>query len=480
MLFNSYVFVFLFLPLVLAGYYTLNHWGKYQIAKVFLICMSLWFYAYYNHTYLVLLLGSVLVNFLFHRLLSRHRHKGLLAAGVALNLLVLGYFKYFNFFIDNVNQLFSTDIYVKKILLPLGISFFTFQQISFLADTYLQEVRKVSFIDYTLFVSFFPQLVAGPIVTHAQMLPQLADPASKKWDSDRMIRGIKLFTYGLAKKLILADTFGKAVTWGFTYIDYVDSTNALLIALCYSFQLLLDFSGYCDMAKGLGWMLGFSLPSNFNCPFQATGIRDFWKRWHMTLSSFFTKYVFIPLGGSRRGKLRTCVNSMIVFFLSGLWHGASWTFVLWGVMHGIGYVFDYLTKDLFARVPRLLKQAVTFVFVCFAFLIFRAETVPAMMGMLGAMFSGKFGEIGIFPFFQLDEIMLPMKFLHLDSLPYAAYYPMAFFFLVTGYLVFVGKNAEQRVTESKNSVFSAIGTSLLLLYCILSMGGVNTFLYFNF
>lgn len=480
MLFNSYVFLFLFLPLVLTGYYTLKHLGKYQPAKVFLICMSFWFYAYYNHSYLILLLGSVLFNYLFHRLLSHRRHKLLLAVGVTGNLLLLGYFKYFNFFIDNINHFFSADFQVRKILLPLGISFFTFQQISFLADTYLQEVRDVSFTDYTLFVSFFPQLVAGPIVTHTQMLPQLTELPRQKFDPDEMIRGIKLFTYGLAKKLLLADTFGKAVTWGFGFLEYVDSTNALLVALCYSFQLLLDFSGYCDMAKGLGRMLGFTLPTNFNCPFQATGIRDFWKRWHMTLSSFFTKYVFIPLGGSRKGKLRTCLNSFIVFFLSGLWHGASWTFVLWGVLHGIGYVFDYLTKDLFAKVPRLIKQAVTFVFVCFAFLIFRSETVPAMQGMLRALFSGKFGANNIFPLFQLDEIMLPMKFLHLDRLPYSAYYPMLFFFLIAGYLLFVGKNAEQRVAESRNTMPSAVLTSLLLVYCILSMGGVNTFLYFNF
>lgn len=480
MLFNSYVFVFLFLPLVLAGYYALNYFRKFQAAKVFLICMSFWFYAYYNHAYLILLLGSVLINFFFHRLLSLHRRKSLLALGVGTNLLVLGYFKYFNFFIDNINQLFSTDFTIEKILLPLGISFFTFQQISFLADTYLGEVEEVSFLDYILFISFFPQLVAGPIVTHSQILPQLADPAMRKWDAERFIRGVRLFTYGLAKKLILADTFGKAVNWGFTYVEYVDTTNALLVALSYSLQLLLDFSGYCDMAKGLGWMLGFTLPTNFDCPYQATGVRDFWRRWHMTLSSFFTKYVFIPLGGSRRGKLRTCVNSMIVFFLSGLWHGASWTFVLWGVMHGVGYIFDYLTKNVFAAVPRLIKQTVTFAFVCFAFLIFRAETVPAMSGMLKALFSGKFGQIGIFPFFQLEEIMMPMKFFHLDTLPYASYYPMLFFFLLAGYLVFIGKNAEQRVMESKNTILSAVGTSLLLLYCILSMGGVNTFLYFNF
>lgn len=452
------------------------------MAQVFLIGMSCWFYAYFNISYLLLLGSSVLVNYFFHCLICRKRHKACIIAGVSFNLLLLCYFKYFDFFTENINAVFGTSFMLRNIVLPLGISFFTFQQISFLADTYKGEAGKCGFIEYALFVVFFPQLIAGPIVTHGEMMAQFRDPLRKKPDGDLFAKGIMLFTLGLAKKVILADTLGGAVDWGYGAIAVLDSTNAILISVLYTFQLYFDFSGYCDMAKGIGYMLHIELPVNFNSPYQSTGIIEFWKRWHITLGRFFTKYVYIPLGGSREGKVRTCRNSFIVFFLSGLWHGASWTFVLWGVMHGIGYIIDYLGKPFWKKVPRWLMVILTFCFVDLAFVSFRSPDLGAMCDMYRQIFSGGFGlpmaEIAVF--FKGSAWDYLFQVIPAGSAFIRDYLPCVLFMALVLYLAFIGKNAAERVEKSRFRIGSAAGTAVLFLYCVVSLAGVSSFLYFNF
>lgn len=379
---------------------------------------------------------------------------------------------------ENLNAVLGTSFLVRNILLPLGISFFTFQQISFLTDTYRGEVEKYDFVEYALFVVFFPQLVAGPIVLHSEMISQFRNPENKKPEAEWMIKGFQLFILGMFKKVLLADMFGPIVDWGFTNHAILDSSHAILVAVLFTLQLYFDFSGYCDMAKGIGSMLHITLPVNFDSPYRSAGIMEFWKRWHITLGRFFTKYVYIPLGGNRKGKARTCLNAFIVFTLSGLWHGAEWTFVLWGIMHGIGYVIDYLGKPLLRRVPRFLRVLSTFVFVCLAFVAFRAESIEVMRDMYKAIFGGNWQMLGTF--FQTDEIWLPMRLLKLDRLPGAGYYPLAFYLGLSAYLVFVGKNSVQRVEKGKYGVVNAVAMGILFLYCIVSMSGVSTFLYFNF
>lgn len=482
MLFNSYIFIFLFLPVALCLYYFLNKLKKYTMAQVFLIGMSCWFYAYFNLSYLLLLGGSVLVNYFFHCLICREKHKACMIAGVFFNLLLLCYFKYFDFFAENINAVFGTSFMLRNIVLPLGISFFTFQQISFLADTYKGETGKCGFIEYALFVVFFPQLIAGPIVTHGEMMAQFRDPLRKKPDGDLFAKGIMLFTLGLAKKVILADTLGGAVDWGYGAISVLDSTNAAIISVLYTFQLYFDFSGYCDMAKGIGYMLHIELPVNFNSPYQSAGIIEFWKRWHITLGRFFTKYVYIPLGGSRKGKAKTCRNSFIVFFLSGLWHGASWTFVLWGVMHGIGYMIDYLGKPFWKKVPRRLMVFLTFCFVNLAFVSFRSPDLGTMCGMYRQIFSGGFGlpmaEIAVF--FKGSAWDYLLQVIPVSSVFVRDYLPCVLFMVLALYLAFIGKNAAERVERSRFGIGSAAGTAVLFLYCVVSLAGVSSFLYFNF
>lgn len=478
MVFNSYIFIFAFLPLVLAGYYLFNRFGKYKCAQVFLICASFVFYGYFNYFYVFLLLGSILLNYLCYCRLRKMPKKLILGLGLVFNLGILGYFKYFNFFVENLNAVFGTSFLVRNILLPLGISFFTFQQISFLIDTYRGEVERYDFIEYALFVVFFPQLVAGPIVLHSEMIRQFRNPENKKPDAEWMIKGFQLFTLGMSKKILLADMFGSIVDWGFTNHAILDSSHAILVAVLFTLQLYFDFSGYCDMAKGIGCMLHITLPVNFDSPYRSAGIMEFWKRWHITLGRFFTKYVYIPLGGNRKGKARTCLNAFIVFTLSGLWHGAEWTFVLWGVVHGIGYMIDYLGKPLLRRIPRLLRVMFTFVFVCLAFVAFRAESVEEMCGMYKAIFGRNWQAPGTF--FQTDEILLLMRMLDLDKLPGAGYYPMVFYLGLSAYLIFVGKNSVQRVEKGKYGMVNAVAMGILFLYCIVNMSGVSIFLYSNF
>lgn len=324
MLFNSYIFIFLFLPIALFGYYLLNYTKRYEAAKLFLSGMSLFFYAYFRVQYLGIILCSIALNYLCHLLLLKTpRKKAVLAGGVLGNLFVLFYFKYFDFLLENINGLFHTDFTLPGILLPLGISFFTFQQIAFLADTAQGSVSRQTVMDYALFVTFFPQLIAGPIVSHEEMLPQFQDISRKHFDYEDFYMGLRLFVLGLGKKVLLADTFGIAAGWGFQNYTSLDGLNTFLVILFYSFQIYLDFSGYCDLARGLGLMFRIKIAVNFLSPYRSANIMEFWDRWHITLTRFFTRYLYIPLGGNRKGKLRTYLNIMIVFLCSGVWHGAG-------------------------------------------------------------------------------------------------------------------------------------------------------------
>lgn len=338
MLFNSYIFVFIFFPLCLFGYYGLLRMKRPEAAKVFLTVMSFWFYGYFNLSYLLIMAGSIAFNYIFHLLLSKNPDKKLMILAVAGDLGILFYFKYFDFFLSTVNAVFGSSFLLRGILLPLGISFFTFQQISFVVDTYRGEVRNCGLLDYALFVSFFPQLIAGPIVNHDEMLPQFRKVGQEPCKWEQIAEGFGLFVLGLAKKVLIADTFGAGVDYGYDNLTLLGRADAVLVIVFYALQLYFDFSGYCDMARGLGKMLGIEIPVNFDSPYKATNIVDFWKRWHITLNRFFTKYVYIPLGGNRKGRARMYGNLMIVFVLSGLWHGAGWNYIIWGAMHGVLYV----------------------------------------------------------------------------------------------------------------------------------------------
>ena len=346
MLFNSYIFIFVFLPLTLGSYYGLHKLGKPVFAKVTLILMSFWFYGYFNPSYLWIMCSSIVVNYLLSQLLQRRWEgtiskgqlallkKALLGIGLIFNLGLIFYFKYYDFFVDNLNKCFSTDFQLKNIVLPLGISFFTFQQVSYMVDSYRGETKEYNFTDYTLFVTFFPQLIAGPIVLHNEVLPQFEDKNNWKINWDNIARGLYMFAAGLVKKAVIADTLSGSVSWGYSHLGSgLTSMDAILTMLAYTFQIYFDFSGYCDMATGLGYMFNIHIPMNYNSPYKALSVVEFWKRWHLTLTRFLRTYVYFPLGGSRRGTVRTYINIIIVFLVSGLWHGANWNFICWGLYY---------------------------------------------------------------------------------------------------------------------------------------------------
>lgn len=485
MLFNSYIFILFFLPVCILGYYGLNHYKKYDLGQLYLLLMSLWFYAYFNVGYLFIILGSVAVNYgiylIFRKVSGIRARRWVLAAGLAVNIGVLIYYKYMDFFIGNINEIFDKEYALWGILLPLGISFFTFQQISFMIDSYKGEVPSYSFLYYASYVTFFPQLVAGPIVTHDELIPQFLDEGRKRIDWDRMAAGIYIFVLGLAKKVLLADTFGNAVNWGYSHIEKLDSTNALIIMLAYTIQIYFDFSGYCDMAVGIGKMFHVDLPINFRSPYKAVLITDFWDRWHMTLTRFFRKYVYFPLGGSRKGAGRTYLNIMVVFLASGFWHGADWTFVFWGVSHGVFMVVTRRFIKFFRKIPRAVNWVLTFGFVNIMWIFFRADSMKDAWQFIGRITEWDFGKIrgSILSKFNLVEIDFLLRKLHIETEPGSPV--LLLLFLAVSMLIILGcRNVYEQTEKFRPSVFKIAACAVLLVWCVFSFSGISTFLYFNF
>lgn len=420
MLFNSYIFIFLFLPTVLIGFYLIGGRGHHRIAISWLVACSLFFYGWWNPAYLGLILGSILFNYAFGLLVastSTPRRKWVLTCGVAANLGLLGYFKYANFFVDNLNSVTGSSFHLDTIILPLAISFFTFQQIAYLVDAYRGETREYNFLHYCLFVTFFPQLIAGPIVHHREMLPQFARDIIYRLNHRNLVIGIAIFSIGLFKKVVLAD--GVAVYANPVFAAAEAGLTLSLFeawggALAYNVQLYFDFSGYSDMAIGLGRMFGIRLPLNFHSPYKSLNVIEFWHRWHMTLSRFLAEYLYIPLGGNRNGGLRRYLNLMMTMVLGGLWHGAGWTFLLWGTIHGFLLVINHgwhavrrsLGQDLSrsTRLGRGLSLFATFLVITMTWVVFRAETINGSVHILAAMF----GANGIIFPAGLENLFAPV------------------------------------------------------------------------
>jgi alginate O-acetyltransferase complex protein AlgI len=410
MLFHSPEFMLVFLPGTVALFYLLGRIGGLRAALTFLVVASLVFYGWWDPRFIALLVGSAAVNFTLARWMSAHRQIGsatkpLLVLGVALNLGALGFFKYADFFIANVAAATGIDMAMLGIALPLAISFFTFQQIAFLADVHTGVADDPDPLSYLLFVTFFPQLIAGPIVHHREMMPQFAARARERDAWDDLAAGLTIFCIGLFKKTVIADHMAFASDSVFAAAaagSEVTFLEAWTGALSFSFQIYFDFSGYTDMAIGLARMFGIHLPLNFASPYKATSIIDFWRRWHMTLSRFLRDYLYIPLGGGRRGEPRRHANILIVMVLGGLWHGAAWTFVLWGALHGVYLIVNHLWRTLrggreAGALATWIARAVTFLAVTVTWIPFRAGSMDATVAMLR-------GITG------LDGVVLPLHY----------------------------------------------------------------------
>ena len=523
MLFNSYIFIFIFLPLVLLGWYLLNSYNKYSLANIFLAGMSLWFYGYFNVYYLAIILSSIGLNYLLSYLLTKipaaetvssdtvlsdvsdsgvsgptsrtklWRRIGL-AAGIVINLGILFYFKYYDFFIENINMAFHTDFTLRHILLPLGISFFTFQQLSFIIDRCLGRCEHYSLINYVTFVTFFPQLIAGPIVLYKEMIPQFEDTSKRSFNASSFSRGIYLFVLGLAKKVLLADTFALMANYGFAQTFSLDCISTIVVILSYTFELYFDFSGYSDMAIGLGRMFNIELPINFNAPYRACSIKEFWQRWHITLSRFFVTYVYIPLGGSRKGRVRMLLNTFIIFLLSGLWHGAAWTYVAWGAMHGLLVVWDNLgivgikgheeKRPSRFHIPAWLGWIFTFSLFNLSLFFFRSTSMMAAAQLFKNLFSGNYtGKIhDIAAQLDISEIYIVRQAIEMaapNMVNYIYLFFMILLFVLAFFLIF-RPNAYERTMRGELTSGRCWIVCILLVWCIVSLSQVSTFLYFNF
>ncbi|MFV0442509.1 MAG: MBOAT family O-acyltransferase [Planctomycetaceae bacterium] len=401
MLFSSYEFLLLFLPLTLLGFAVCRRINA-AAARVWLLAASAVFYGVWSLPYLGLLSGSIAVNFALGRWLGHltpgsRPGRAVLSLGVVFNLGLLGWFKYAGFLVESAADLFGTSWSLGPIILPLAISFFTFQQLAFLVDAYRSHTPTGSFVDYALFVLFFPQLIAGPIVQHSDILPQLKDDRRLRLRWESVAMGIALFVVGLFKKVVIADSLAPTADAVFELAasgSLVSTADAWLGTLAYTLQLYFDFSGYSDMAIGLGWLFGLRLPQNFNAPYQAVNIIDFWRRWHITLSQFLRDFLYIPLGGNRGTQGRRYANLFITMLLGGLWHGAGWTFILWGGLHGLYLTANHAWRAVVQRAAcswtgslgwRVAARGTTFLAVMAGWVVFRADSLPAAGNVLGGL-----------------------------------------------------------------------------------------------
>ena len=490
LLFNSYKFIFAFLPITFFIYFYLNHKRLTEASKGFLVFSSLFFYAWWNIAYLPLILSSILFNYIIGNSLSKSNNMGwisrrfskksILVFGIVCNVSLLGYFKYTDFFIENFNLFVGSNANLLHLLLPLAISFFTFQQIAYLVDSYRGETTEYDFLNYTLFVTFFPQLIAGPIVHHKEMMPQFVNVRNKVKNYKNIALGLFIFSTGLFKKVVMADIFSMWSNKGFDVAETLNLFAAWATSLSYTFQLYFDFSGYTDMAIGIALLFNIKLPINFNSPYKALSVQDFWRRWHITLSRFLRDYIYIPLGGNKKGSFRTYTNLMVTFIIGGFWHGAGWTFLFWGFLHGLALSIHKLWQSLGFKMWYWLAWCITFNFVNIAWIFFRAKEWNDAIKVLNGMFS-------------LDNVVLPPLFQ--SKLSFLDNYGVSFQFmfeniqgnrwtiliiLISIIIVLFTKNSMEKwkaFTPNKTTTF--LGT-IAFIFGVLSLVKVSEFLYFNF
>jgi len=465
MLFNSPVFIFLFLPVVWLCFAFLvrliPHKDRWPIGL--LLLSSLVFYGWWDYRYLGMLLGSICFNYWIGLLLSKPSSSRLLrwvlGFGVAMNVLLLVIFKYLDFAIESVNAISGAGLEPIGIVLPLAISFFTFQQIAYLVDCHSGRVKDFSFVNYALFVSFFPQLIAGPIVHHGEILPQFKDPDMRRIDCANVASGIFLFVMGLAKKVLLADQLSPFVQSGYASPEMLSAGDAWMLSLTYSMQLFLDFCGYSEMAIGLARMFNIRIPVNFLNPYRAVDLQDFWRRWHITLSTFLRDYLYIPLGGNRSGAFRVGIKVMLTFAIGGIWHGAGWNFLIWGVLHGIGQVGLRLWRGAGFRMPSFAGWAVTFLFVNIAWVFFRSPDFETAWMVLGRMIGlGAQGASG------------------------SGHSTSPFLMIVLGISAIVSLffPSTRKLLEIKPGIIHAVIVVILFVACVMRLQDHSEFIYFRF
>ncbi|WP_366487464.1 MBOAT family O-acyltransferase [Anaerovibrio sp.] len=387
MLFNSYPFIFLYLPIVFATFFLTAKYISHRAATFTLVLASFVFYGYWDVKYIPLLFGSICFNYFIGRQLNKHtKSKFWLVVGLGINILLLGYFKYTDFFLTTINDINGVQIFdLPHIVLPLGISFFTFTQSAYLVDAYRKEAAPHNFLTYCEFVTIFPHLIAGPIINHKEMIPQFINEKTFHIDYKNIALGLTIFTFGLFKKVVIADKLAVWANEAFSHVSSLTCTEAWVGALGYTLQLYFDFSGYSEMAIGLALLFNLKMPVNFNSPYQARSIIDFWRRWHMTLGLWVKNYLYIPMGGNRHGEFSKMRNLFVSMLIIGLWHGAGWTFIIWGGIHGLLLMINHQWRRLNINLPKAINWGVTFLCVMICWVFFRAECFNDAINVLNSM-----------------------------------------------------------------------------------------------
>lgn len=471
MLFNSYEFIFIFLPVAIIGYFLLGKKQDNKLANIWLILASLFFYSYWNINYLPLLLISIVINYIISGYIIKNRKNNKLLSkkifyiGIIFNAGLLCYYKYMDFLIENINFITGSNFNLLYIILPLGISFFTITQLVYLVDCYEGVAKDHNFLSYVLFVVFFPHLLAGPILYHKPMMKQFENPINRLINWENMTLGFSLFIIGLAKKVIIADTLSAYVGIGFSDTQSLTLIDSWLTAIAYMMQLYFDFSGYSDMAVGIAKMLNIKIPINFNSPYKAKNLIDFWSRWHMSLTTVITNYLYTPILMSF--KKITFVKAMyatfVAMFIAGIWHGAGWTFIIFGTMHAIGLVINHIWKHYKLLMPKILSYLITMLWVLLAFVFFRAESIHDAFNIIQAMF----GLHGII--LNGQEMVLTEKT------------TLVIFLIVAIILSIFGKNSNEFINSIKYNKYVYIMLGIILFIVLKLMLSISTeFLYFQF
>lgn len=484
MLFSSYEFIFLFLPGTFFIYFYLNSKRLTTGGIAFLVFASLFFYSWWDIVYLPLILSSILFNFIIGNYLTKSflhvKKKAFLWIGIGFNITLLGYYKYTDFFLENFNGIFGTNVPLPHIILPLGISFFTFTQIAYLVDCYKDKVKEYDFLRYALFVTYFPHLLAGPILHHSEMMPQFANLRNKTKNYKNIFMGLFIFFIGLFKKVVIADTFAVWANPGFDTASMLNFLEAWVTSLSYTFQLYFDFSGYTDMAIGASLMFNIKLPINFNSPYKALDIQDFWRRWHMTLSRFLRDYIYIPLGGNKQGEFRTYINLFATFLIGGLWHGAGWTFVFWGVLHGVALMIHRAWKSFGFTMHYYIAWFFTFNFINMTWVFFRAkeweDAIKVLKGMIG-LNSVVIREIYTSLIVFIEETM-KLSFENFGLF----IHEKIIFITILVMIVFVTcfQNSDEIVKKASPSLKNLFFLVTIALCALMNMSKESEFLYFNF
>jgi D-alanyl-lipoteichoic acid acyltransferase DltB (MBOAT superfamily) len=477
MLFNSYAYLLIFLPIVFVIYYLVNNFKSKYLNKIFLIIVSLIFYTYLDIKNFIIIFTSIIINYIGYFFLRKKKKLTTLLFFATVNLLILGYYKYYNFILNNFFFIYGENYIQKSIIIPLAISFFTFQQLAFLVDVYKKKISKVKLSDYVLFVTFFPQLIAGPILNYRDTYYQFSHFILKKINFTNIRNGLILISFGLFKKVIIADYFSIIVNNSYDNIEKLNFLSSWIASLSFTIQIYFDFSGYIDIAIGSALLFNIILPINFNSPYKSINIREFWNRWNITLSHFLKNYVYIPIGGNRISSITTCRNLLITFIIGGLWHGAGWNYLIWGFLHALALIIINFFKKINYKLNNFIAWFLTFNYINLTWIFFKIDNFQEALFLLKSMFT-------------LEKIVLPIflnKYFNFNFVEYGNVFPVLedknktiIFLIVSLFIIFFTSNNNQYIYNKKHKLKIALIAGIAFIISIIGINKTSVFIYFNF